>query len=83
VDQRIFPKLVLEYVTGAGGNIDPKWSQDLAASPSVDDIGGTLKKPMLSCLNISDVFRMYDSSSLLVSSTTLRRTHDILRRSQS
>ncbi|BDS06884.1 hypothetical protein NT6N_19240 [Oceaniferula spumae] len=80
--QEIFPELVLEYVTGAGGNINPKWNQKQPSYPSVYEIGGSLQKPMLNCLKNSDVFRTYDSSPLLMTSTTLRRVHDILKQSQ-
>ncbi|MCP5534298.1 MAG: hypothetical protein H7A48_14100 [Akkermansiaceae bacterium] len=80
--QEIFPELVLEYVTGAGGNINPKWDRELAAYPSVYDFGGSLREPMLACLKHSDVFRTYDASPLLMTSTTLRRVHDILRQTQ-
>jgi len=80
--QELFPELVLEYVTGAGGNINPKWDQDLPSYPSVYEIGGSLQKPMLNCLKHSDVFRTYDASPLLMSVTTLRRVHDILKQSQ-
>jgi len=77
--QKFYPELILEYVTGAGGNINPKWDQDLPSYPSVYEIGGRLQKPMLKCLQYSDTFRTYDTSPLLMSATTLRRTHDILK----
>ena len=80
--QEIYPELMLEYVTGAGGNINPKWDKDLESYPSVYEIGGRLQKPMLNCLLYSDTFRTYDASPLLMSSTTLRRTHDILKQTQ-
>ncbi|WP_419195043.1 hypothetical protein [Novipirellula herctigrandis] len=80
--EEIDPRLVLEYVTGAGGNINPKWEQNLDSYPSVYDIGGKLQQPMLRCLQHSDTFRTYDASPLLMSVTTLRRTHDILKQTQ-
>ena len=80
--QEIYPELILEYITGAGGNINPKWNQDLPSYPSVYEIGGSLQKPMLSCVKNSDVFRTYDASPLLMSVTTLRRVHDILKQTQ-
>jgi hypothetical protein len=80
--QKIYPELILEYITGAGGNINPKWNQDLPSYPSVYEIGGSLQKSMLSCVKHSDVFRTYDASPLLMSVTTLRRVHDILKQTQ-
>ncbi len=77
--QKLYPELVLEYITGAGGNINPKWNQDLDSYPSVYDIGGSKQHQMLKCLQYSDTFRTYDASPLLMSVTTLRRTHDILK----
>jgi len=80
--QAIYPELVLEYVTGAGGNINPKWDKDMESYPSVYEVGGGLQKAMLSVVQHSDVFRTYDASPLLMSVTTLRRTHDILKQTQ-
>lgn len=80
--QEIYPELILEYITGSGGNINPNWKDDLETYPSVYDVGGSLQKSMLRCLSKSDVFRTYDASPLLMSSTTLRRVHDILKQSQ-
>ncbi len=80
--QELYPELVLEYVTGAGGNLNPKWDMDLASYPSVYATGGNLQQRMLECVQHSDTFRTYDASPLLMSATTLRRTHDILRQTQ-
>ncbi|WP_236622247.1 hypothetical protein [Novipirellula maiorica] len=80
--QEIYPELILEYITGAGGNLNPKWDQQLDSYPSVYEIGGKLQQPMLDCLQHSDTFRTYDASPLLMSVTTLRRTHDILKQTQ-
>ncbi|SMP63301.1 hypothetical protein SAMN06265222_10844 [Neorhodopirellula lusitana] len=80
--EEIYPELVLEYVTGAGGNINPKWNQELPSYPSVYEVGGTQQQNMLRVLQHTDVFRTYDASPLLMSSTTLRRTHDILKQTQ-
>jgi hypothetical protein len=82
VKEDIYPELVLEYITGAGGNINPKWNEKLPSYPSVYDFGGRLRKPMLDMLQNTDTFRTYDASPLLMSSTTLRRTHDILKQVQ-
>ncbi len=78
----LFPELILEYVTGAGGNINPRWNKNQSAYPSIYEIGHSLQKPMLKCLQYSDTFRTYDASPLLMSATTLRRTHDILKQTQ-
>jgi hypothetical protein len=80
--EEIYPELILEYVTGAGGNINPKWDQDLPSYPSVYDVGGSQQKNMLRVLQYTDTFRTYDASPLLMSVTTLRRTHDILKQTQ-
>ncbi len=80
--EEIYPELVLEYVTGAGGNINPKWDRDLQSYPSVYDGGGSQQKNMLRVLQYTDTFRTYDASPLLMSVTTLRRTHDILKQTQ-
>lgn len=78
--QRIFPELMLEYVTGSGGNLNQKWGQPgLKEYPSVFDVGGKQQKAMLKVLQHTDTFRTYDAAPLLMSTTTLRRTHDILK----
>lgn len=82
VKEEIYPELVLEYITGSGGNINPKWNEELPAYPSVYDFGGNLQNAMLSMVQNVDVFRTYDASPLLMTSTTLRRTHDILKQTQ-
>jgi hypothetical protein len=80
IKKEIFPELALEYVTGAGGNLNPNWDKpDLKEYPSVYDIGGSKQKDMLRVLQCSDAFRTYDASPILMSVTTLRRTHDILK----
>lgn len=80
--EELYPELMLEYVTGAGGNINPKWNHDLISYPSVYDFDGQLRGAMLNMLQHTDVFRTYDASPLLMSSTTLRRVHDILKQVQ-
>ena len=83
IKQEIFPELYLEYVTGAGGNINPGWDNPGQEEyPSVYDIGGSKQDHMLNVLKNSDVFRTYDASPILMSVTTLRRTHDILKQTQ-
>ena len=82
VKEEIYPELVLEYITGSGGNINPKWNQDLPSYPSTYEFGGPQQRGMLNMLQNVDVFRTYDASPLLMTSTTLRRTHDILKQTQ-
>ncbi len=80
IKQEIFPELALEYVTGAGGNLNPGWDNpDLKEYPSVYDHGGSKQKDMLRVLQNTDAFRTYDATPILMSVTTLRRTHDILK----
>jgi hypothetical protein len=78
--QEIFPELVLEYVTGAEGNLNPKWDQPgLKEYPSVYEVKGSKQESMLKVLQFTDAFRTYDATPILMTSTTLRRTHDILK----
>jgi hypothetical protein len=78
--KKYYPELVLEYVTGAGGNLNPGWdTPDQEAYPSVYDIGGAKQEEMLRVLKYTDAFRTYDASPVLMTVTTLRRTHDILK----
>jgi hypothetical protein len=80
IKQEIFPELVLEYVTGAGGNLNPGWDvPGKKEYPSVYDFGGKNQESMLRVLQNTDAFRTYDASPVLMSVTTLRRTHDILK----
>ena len=82
IKEKIFPELALEYVTPAG-NINPGWDiADQKEYPSSYDIGGDNQSDMLRVLQNSDVFRTYDASPLLMSVTTLRRAHDILKQTQ-
>ncbi|WDE99419.1 hypothetical protein PQO03_16400 [Lentisphaera profundi] len=82
VKEDIYPELILEYITGSGGNINPKWNQEHCSYPSVYDFGGNLRKGMLKMVQHVDVFRTYDASPLLMTTTTLRRTHDVLKQTQ-
>ena len=77
--QTHFPELFLEYVTPAG-NLNPNWDKPGYASyPSIYETDSVHKAHTLRVLQNSDVFRTYDASPQLMSSTTLRRTHDILK----
>ena len=82
--EKIYPELVLEYITGSGGNINPKWNQELSSYPSMYDVAGgsRIQTAMLRTMQHTDVFRTYDASPLLMSVTTLRRVHDILLQTQ-
>jgi hypothetical protein len=82
IKEKIFPELNLEYVIPAG-NLNPDW--DIPGKkeyPSVYDNGAEKQEDMLCVLQYSDVFRTYDASPLLMTVTTLRRTHDILKQTQ-
>ena len=80
IKNEIFPELALEYVTGAGGNLNPGWDKpDREEYPSVYEIGGSKQQDMLRVLQHSDAFRTYDATPILMSVTTLRRAHDILK----
>lgn len=79
IKQEIFPELVLEYVTPAG-NINPDWDKPgLKEYPSLYAVDSVHKANTLRVLQNSDVFRTYDASPQLMSTTTLRRTHDLLK----
>jgi hypothetical protein len=88
----LYPKLVLEHITGAGP-INPKWDKaGLSLYPSVynheelasQKLDASLEKATkkvqqsLEVIKKTDVFRTYDAAPLLVSTTTLQRVHDIL-----
>ena len=77
--QEYFPELKLEYVTPAG-NLNPKWENaGLESYPSIYETDSTHRAATLRVLQHSDVFRTYDATPQLMSTTTLRRTHDILK----
>ncbi|MDR3245444.1 MAG: hypothetical protein LBT50_03325 [Prevotellaceae bacterium] len=81
--EQFFPELVLEYVTPAG-NLNPGWEQPGQQSyPSIYKTDIRHKEQTLRVLQNSDVFRTYDASPILMSTTTLRRVHDILQETHS
>ncbi len=83
IKKSIYPGLMLEYVTGSNGPLNPNWDQkDLKQYPSVYIPGGSKNEFMLKVLKNTDVFRTYDAAPILVTTTTLRRTHDILEQTQ-
>ncbi|MBI9015873.1 MAG: hypothetical protein JEZ07_01295 [Phycisphaerae bacterium] len=75
--EKIYPELVLEYVTPTGP-LNPKWDQKLPEYPSIY----AKNDNFLPVLEHSDTFRTYDATPLLVTSTTLRRVDDILEKTQ-
>lgn len=87
--QEIYPKLVLEYVTGSGGPLNANWDlPDLNHYPSVyypgvkqvkdANAGPGFASRALTVMKNSDVFRTYDAVPLLVSTVSMQRIHDIL-----
>ena len=79
----MYPALKLEYITGAGGPLNPQWDNySLEFYPSVYDEGGINQEGMLLILQYSDVFRTYDVAPILFSTSTLQRVHDILKQTQ-
>ena len=77
--EKYFPELVLEYVTPCG-NLTPDWDKpDLKEYPSSYHTGGRHQKSMLEVMQNTDTFRTYDATPILMSTTTLRRAHDILK----
>jgi len=83
IKKEIFPELVLEYVSGSNGPINPGWDNALAKEiPSVYAPGGAKCEIALKILQNCDVFRTYDAAPILVSTTTMRRVHDILSQTQ-
>ena len=83
IKQEVYPELRLEYITGSGGPLNPGWEvPGQPEYPSVYEEGGSRQKAMLNVLRNTDVFRTYDAAPLLVSTTTMRRTHDILKQTQ-
>ena len=76
--EKYYPELVLEYVTPTGP-LNPGW--DKAGKdeyPSIYAKSGQL----FNVLEHTDTFRTYDATPVLVTSTTLRRVDDILKRTQ-
>ena len=77
--QKYYPELNLEYVTPAG-NMNPNWDQPGGdVYPSIYETDQKHKEATLRVLQHADVFRTYDASPQLMSTTTIRRTHDILK----
>ena len=83
IKEEIYPELVLEYITGSNGPLNPGWNDSEARTiPSVYAPGGPKAEAALKVIRNTDVFRTYDAAPLLVTTTTLRRIHDILSQTQ-
>lgn len=81
--KKIYPELVLEYICGANGPLNPRWNDgSLSEYPSVYALGGAKNKIALEIMKHCDVFRTYDVAPLLVSTSTMQRIHDILEQTQ-
>ena len=81
--ERFFPKLILEYITGSNGALNTGWEDPGRQSyPSVYDVGGAKQEDALRALRVADVFRTYDCSPFLATTTTIQRTHDILKQTR-
>lgn len=77
--QKYYPELTLEYVTPCG-NLNPNWDKpDLGSYPSLYICDSVHQAKTLHVLRNADVFRTYDASPQLMSTTTLRRVHDLLK----
>lgn len=83
IKKDIYPELALEYICGAGGPLNPKWSDASRTEyPSVYAPGGSKNQIALKIMRNCDVFRTYDVAPLLVSTSTMQRIHDILEQTQ-
>jgi hypothetical protein len=80
--EKFYSELTLEYVTPVG-NLNPDWEKPGQKTyPSIYETNSKHKEKTLCVLENSDVFRTYDASPILMSTTTLRRVHDILKEAQ-
>lgn len=92
IKDEIYPRLILEQITGAGP-VNPKWDiPGLKLYPSVYNKKAMVSQQLdaspekatnkveqtLEVIKNTDVFRTYDAAPLLVSTTTMQRIHDIL-----
>ncbi len=83
IKKKIYPRLTLEYVTGAGP-LTPMWKKaglNFYPSGYNPELNPEKAAKMLKILKHADVFRTYDAAPLLVSTTTMQRIHDILSQS--
>lgn len=81
--EKIYPELTLEYICGANGPLNPRWNDSTRSSyPSVYAPGGAKNQIALKIIQNCDVFRTYDVAPILVSTSTMRRIHDILSQTQ-
>lgn len=84
IKEEIYPELTLEYICGANGPLNPNYDDaTLKEYPSPFAIGGAKQSDALNIIRNTDVFRTYDVAPILVSTSTMRRVHDILEQTQS
>jgi hypothetical protein len=83
IKEEIFPELTLEYICGANGPLNPNWGDASRTEyPSPFAAGAALNDAALRIMRNCDVFRTYDVAPILVSTSTMRRIHDILEQTQ-
>lgn len=83
IKKAIFPELQLEYICGANGPLNQHWDDpERIEYPSPFAPGYNRQKPALNILRNTDTFRTYDVAPILVSTSTMRRIHDLLDQSQ-
>ena len=83
VKEKIFPELHLEYICGANGPLNQHWAEaGRSEYPSPYAPGSSKQKAALNILRNTDTFRTYDVAPILVSTSTMRRVHDLLEQTQ-
>ncbi|MCW8926479.1 MAG: hypothetical protein OQJ84_09495 [Xanthomonadales bacterium] len=83
IKEEIYPRLTLEYANGVKAPLNLGFDDPNRSSyPSVYVRDGIKFPRAFQILRNADVFRTYDSAPLLVSTTTMRRVHDILIQTQ-
>lgn len=76
--KELYPELVLEYVTPLG-NMNPDWDKpNQKEYPSRFKVDSIIRKDVLRVLQSADVVRTYDVSPQMMTTSTLRRIHDVL-----
>lgn len=83
IKEEIFPELILEYICGANGPLNPNWGDARRTEyPSPFAAGANLNGVSLRIMRNCDIFRTYDVAPILVSTSSMRRVHDILEQTQ-